>query len=157
MPEGLSALGDWWVTLARDLVGPAYPFVSAAHILSLALLVGSITVLDLRLLGAFRASPLAQMAPPLASVAGFGLCCAIVTGVLLFSMQPAHYLDNTAFLIKLALVVMGIANAGLLRMLPWWRQMPRKDPVPFRVRCAAAISLMTWVSAVLAGRWIAFL
>lgn len=156
MAEGLSALGDGWVALARDLVGPVYPFASAAHILSIALLVGSITVLDLRLLGMFRAAALGQLAPPLVRVAGIGLGCAIVTGVLLFSVQPAHYLANSAFLLKLGLIGLGVVNAGLLRRVLWRRHMPWVDPVPSRVRVAATISLTTWGSAVLAGRWIAF-
>jgi hypothetical protein len=157
MPDWLSAVVDRWVAVVPDLVGPAYPFVSAAHILSLALLVGSITVLDLRLLGAFRAAALGQIAPPLVRVAGVGLGGAIVTGVLLFSMQPAHYLANSAFLIKLALVVLGIVNAVLLRMMTRPSRMLWEDPVPLWVRFVAAVSLLTWVSAVLAGRWIAFL
>jgi hypothetical protein len=157
MPESLSALVDWWVAAAPRLVGPVYPFVSAAHILSLALLVGAITVLDLRLLGAFRATPVAHLAGPLTRVAGWGLVFAVLTGFLLFSVQPGHYLGNTAFLAKLALVTIGILNV-------WWVHGPaarlpplRDGPVPGRLRLAAAVSLSVWFCAVLAGRWIAFL
>ncbi len=55
-----------------------YPFVNAGHILSLAVLVGSIATLDLRVLGLFRSIPLAHMAPPLSRMAVIGLSCTIV-------------------------------------------------------------------------------
>lgn len=157
MPDWLSAVVDRWVAVVPDLVGPAYPFVSAAHILSLALLVGSITVLDLRLLGAFRATPAISLAGPLVRMAGWGLAFALLTGFLLFSVQPGHYLANPAFLVKLALVGIGLLNAWLLGRLSRRPAALRIEPFPVAIRVSAGISLSVWVAAILAGRWIAFL
>jgi hypothetical protein len=157
MPELLSALVDWWVAAAPRAIGPVYPIVSAAHILSLALLVGAVATLDFRLLGAFPGTPVAHLAEPLTRVAGGGLMLAVLTGFLLFSVQPGHYLGNAAFLAKMAILAVGVLNVWFVRALPRRLQQLRGQPVPARLRAAAAISLVVWGSAVLAGRWIAFL
>lgn len=157
MLDLLSAVVDRWIAVAPDLVGPAYPFVSAAHILSLALLVGSIAVLDLRLLGAFRTTPAAGLAGPLVRVAGWGLAFALLTGLLLFSVQPGHYLANPAFLLKLALVTIGILNAWVLGRLTRRPRALQGEAFPVAIRVSAGVSLSVWVAAIVAGRWIAFL
>lgn len=157
MPEPLSALVDWWVAAAPRVVGPAYPWVSAGHILSLGLLVGSIATLDLRLLGLFRNVPLAPLARPLTRVAGTGLVLALLTGFLLFSVQPLHYLPNPAFQAKIALVSIGLVNVALVRRCHGWREALAGAPASARLRVAAGVSLATWAGAVFAGRWIAFL
>jgi hypothetical protein len=157
MPELLSAPIEWWLASAPRLLSPVYPWLNAGHILSLALLVGGIAALDLRLLGAFRDIPAAHLARPAVRIAGWGLAFALATGALLFSVQPAHYLANPAFLAKLALVSVGMVNAVALRRLPGWRAVLGGGPVPVTVKLAALVSLASWVAAVFAGRWIAYL
>lgn len=143
--------------LAVGLRTPAlYPFVNAGHILSLALLVGSIATLDLRMLGLFRSAPLPALAPPLSRMAAVGAALALVTGFLLFSVKPVGYWENTMFPVKLILVAAGLLNAGLVHASPHWRAVLAGGPVPARLKVSAALSLAIWVSAVLAGRWIAF-
>lgn len=146
-----------WLAPLADLIGPVYPWLNGLHVLSIGLLVGAITVLDLRLLGGFRTVAVSQLAGPTVRVAANGLAAAVLTGSLLFSVQPAHYLANTAFLTKLAIITIGLINLALLRLLPGWQQALRDEPVPGGVRIMAGVSLLTWVSAVFAGRWIAFL
>lgn len=158
MPEALPAPLAWLLAVAPGLVGPVYPLVSAAHILSIALLVGPIVALDLRLLGVFRAVPLRHLALPLSRVATAGLAGALVTGTLLFSVQPAEYLGNRAFLLKLALIAIGLFNALVLRRLPAWGRVDEPGRAAVGpVQASALVSLLVWVAAVLSGRWIAFL
>jgi hypothetical protein len=153
-----------WETLAAWPVAEAlrrsailYPLVNAGHILGIGLLLGTIATLDLRLLGAFRAVPLAQIGPMLARVAGAGLVLTAVTGLLLFSTRPAAYAENPAFLAKLGLIGLGVANVALLRGSGGWRAALAGTAPSAGVRAAAAVSLASWVGAVLAGRWIGFL
>ncbi|WP_152204907.1 hypothetical protein [Marinobacter changyiensis] len=96
-------------------------------------------------------------AVPSIQVAASGLASAILTGLLLFSVQAAHYLANPAFLVKLTIVAAGVLNTILLRLSPGWQVALDDRPVPGRVKAAAAISLVAWVAAVFAGRWIGFL
>jgi hypothetical protein len=136
--------------------GTAYLFVNAAHILGIGLLVGAIVPLDLRLLGFFRAVPLAAIGPFLRRSAAVGLALALTTGFWLFSVKPAEYLANEAFLWKLGLLTFAIANIGL-QHAGGFRRAVADDAVTGAIRARAAVSVALWLGALLAGRWIGFL
>ncbi|MDJ0389105.1 DUF2214 domain-containing protein [Roseomonas sp. E05] len=157
MEGWLQLLSDWPVAVALRRSAVLYPLVNAAHILSFGVVLGAIVTLDLRLLGLFRRHALAALGPPLSCVAGMALAGAALTGFLLFSTRPAAYVENPAFLAKLALVALGLLNALALRAGRSWRTALEGGPVPNRVRLAALVSLLVWPGAVLAGRWIGFL
>ncbi|WP_338661923.1 DUF2214 domain-containing protein [Pararoseomonas sp. SCSIO 73927] len=154
--EPLAALSEWSVAAAMRRSEVLYPLVNAAHILGVGLLLGAIAALDLRVLGAFRAVPLALFGPPLVRVAASGVALALGTGFLLFSVRPAEYAANPAFLLKLCLVALGLLNVLALRLGAGWRRALAGGPVGAPVRAAAVLSLLLWTGAVLAGRWIAF-
>ncbi|TCH98363.1 DUF2214 domain-containing protein [Roseococcus sp. SYP-B2431] len=153
----LDAIAAW--PLAAALRGSAviYVLINAMHIAAVGLLLGSIVTLDLRLLGLFRSYPIAHLAPPLVRVATAGLLVAAITGLLLFSTRPATYAANPAFLAKLALIVVGLLNVAFLRLRPRWMEDRDGQRAAVSVRAAAAVSLIVWLGAVLAGRWIGFL
>lgn len=156
----LQGVAEWLAEVLEPLAGlvaPVYPWVSAGHILALALLLGSVIILDLRLLGFFRRLSLMDLAPVLVRLAGSGLAAAMVTGLLLFSVQPAHYLENTAFLVKLGLLAVGLANIGWIHRQRSWRRIRAGQGVSTGVRVSALLSVLVWIAMVLAGRWIAFL
>lgn len=153
MLEWLSALPP--ATLLRQS-DTAYVLVNAAHIAAIGLLFGSIAALDLRLLGAARQAPLAAMAPYLAKLAATGVGLALVSGVWLFSVQSAEYISNPAFLIKLLIVGLAITNALWLHAGPYWRAVLAEHSIPGAARAHAAASLVLWLSAIVAGRWIGF-
>lgn len=135
----------------------AYPMVSAAHILGIGLLLGAILPLDLRLLGAFSATPLAVVGPFLSRVAGAGLAVAAVTGGLLFLAKPAEYLENPAFLAKIALIGLAVLNLALVHLGAGWRRAAAGGPVSPGLRAGAGASALLWLSTLTAGRWIGFL
>lgn len=156
MPEPLLALWRAWVALAPELVGPVYPLLSAAHILALALLLGTILALDLRLLGLSRAQPLQAWSAWLARLSAAGFAGALATGFLLFSVQPAHYAANQAFRLKLLLIALAAANGVWARRSSGWRAIERGAEPTSALRIAAAASLLLWVGVLVAGRYIAF-
>ncbi|KUL96223.1 membrane protein [Bosea sp. WAO] len=136
--------------------GTAYLFVNAAHILGIGLLVGAILPLDLRLLGCFRAVPLAVIGAFLTRAAAVGLALALSTGFWLFTVKPAEYLANEAFLWKLGLLAFAITNIGLQHGGGFRAAMARGE-VSGAIRLRAAISVTLWLGTLLAGRWIGFL
>ncbi len=142
--------------LLRDSA-TAYILVNAAHIFSIGLLVGSIATLDLRLLGFFRAYPIQSFGGLLSRMAATGVVCAVVTGALLFSTRPTAYLDNPAFLMKVALLGGGVVNAVILHRGWHWARALATGEVHMAGKVSAVVSLVTWAGAVLAGRWIGFL
>jgi hypothetical protein len=134
-----------------------YPVVNALHILGLAALFGAILALDLRLLGVARSIPAQPLARYLPRVAAAGLGAAVLSGLVLFTVQPADYIGNRAFLLKVALVGIGALHAVSVHRSGAWRRFAAGGgAVVKRLRLSAALSLATWVAAILAGRFIAF-
>jgi len=128
-----------------------YPAVNALHLLGVALLVGAIVPMDLRLIGAWRADmPLASVLRLLRPVAAAGAGLAILAGVLLFAVQARDYTGQPLFAVKMALVAAGLAHAlawgGALAAAPRRRQ-----------RLAGAFSLTAWVAALGCGRMLGYL
>lgn len=134
-----------------------YMAVNAAHILSIALLIGAILPLDLRLMGLFGSAPLAIIGPFLSRVAAVGVVGALITGFALFSVRPIEYAGNPAFLAKLGLLVLGILNAALVHAQAAWRLALSGKAPTSGLRFQAGISAVVWISALLAGRWIGFI
>ena len=153
----LEWLGGLPFALLLQRSGTLYLLVNAAHIAAIGLLVGTIVSLDLRMLGAFRAVPLAVLAPFLSRMATGGLALAILTGVLLFSVRPVEYAENPAFLAKLVLVALGVLNALWLHAGRHWRGVLSGQQVHAVARLHALASLLLWPGAIVAGRWIGFL
>ncbi|MCZ8334200.1 MAG: DUF2214 domain-containing protein [Rhodobacteraceae bacterium] len=137
--------------------GTAYLLVNATHILGLALLIGSILPLDLRLAGAFRRTPLPVIAPLLRGTALVGLTLAVLTGFALFTANPTEYAGNPAFRIKLALLAAALVNAALVTRGQAWAQVLSGASSPPALRLMAMLSALLWLGVLLAGRWIGFL
>lgn len=147
-------------TFARALGNSvwAYPLVNAGHILGVALLVGSIVPLDLRLLSAWRYQPLAPLWEVLTRTAAIGLMLAVVFGGLLFATRATEYAASPFFLAKMGVVLAGAVNALALRVA-----FPREaiegkagTALPARVRFAAALSLIAWLAALTLGRLVGY-
>lgn len=136
-----------------------YPLVNAAHILGVALLVGSIVPLDLRLLGVWRSVPLTPLWGVLTRTAGAGLILAMIFGALLFITRASEYTASNLFISKMAVVALGTANALALRVLPQTQVSEitsTKGNPPARLRLAGGISLVTWLTALTLGRLIGY-
>ena len=137
----------------------SYPLVNAAHIFGVALLVGSIVPLDLRLLGAWRSVPLAPLWAVLTRTASVGLVLAIIFGALLFITRATEYAASNLFIAKMFLVLLGTANALMLRIpsqpQPSEITSPQWKP-PVRLQVVAGISLSIWLAALTLGRLIGY-
>lgn len=137
--------------------GTAYLLVNASHVLGIALLIGSILPLDLRLAGAFPRTPLPAIAPMLRLMALTGLSLAVITGFALFTANPGEYVTNPAFRIKLLLLALAVLNAALVTRSTAWAQVLSGASPPPALRLMAVLSAILWLSTLLAGRWIGFL
>ncbi len=128
-----------------------YPAVNAAHVLGIALLVGAIAPLDLRLMGAWPRQPLAPLAAVLRPVAAVGAALALTTGTLLFLVAARDYAALPLFQAKLALILLALANAAL-------HAGPRLERLaPGRARTAGAASLTLWLAVLVSGRLVGYL
>lgn len=156
LTEWLQALQDWEVSsyIRRSIY--VYPLLNACHIFALTLLVGGILPADLRMLGLFRSVAITPFVRLMTAIAATGLVFAVVTGFLLFCVQPREYAFNPAFLTKVSLVAVGAMLALAVRFSASWRSFLKTGEVG-GLRVVALLSLAIWLSALIAGRWIAFL
>src|SRR5690606_18769701 len=88
-----SALGN----ALRDAGVWTYGLLNLGHVLGLSLLIGSVVLLDLRLLGAWRTAPLAAIARPTVPLAGAGFVLAVLSGISMISVNATEY-DGNPFL-----------------------------------------------------------
>ncbi len=144
--------------LARTLkAGPwLYPLVNLAHVFGIALLVGAIAVLDLRLMGLWPGVPVAALARATVPVAGAGLALALATGPALFAVKATEYVANPFLWAKFGAVAVGIANLAALHGSAAWRGGGGTGLGRRRLAFAGGVSLAAWFIAVSAGRMIAY-
>jgi hypothetical protein len=132
----------------------AYPSLEVAHILGIALMLGSVFLVDLKILGLFKRPTDLISAQALSHFAlmwtllGFSIIG--MSGSLMLFARLSDLLGNPAFLWKIALISCGLGNAILLHS----RQgLGRAD---FGSKLQAALSILIWVGTVACGRWIAY-
>lgn len=131
---------------ARDPL--AYPVANVLHVLGLALLLGPVLLMDLRVLGAFPALPKAPFVAALRPFAVAGLLLLLPSGAVLFAADAASLAQSGAFRLKLILVGLGLANALLFTVA---------GALSGRAAGAMALaSLLIWTAAAIVGRWIAY-
>lgn len=139
--------------------GSAFPALEAVHVIGIALVFGTIAVVDLRLLGVAShrrsALRLIQELLPYTWVA-FAAC--VITGALMFVANATTYAQNSVFLWKMGLLLlaglnMGIFHLGAFRRIDEW---DTRLPPPGQARVAGFSSLALWAGVICLGRWIAF-
>lgn len=136
----------------------AYPAANVGHVVALTLFAGAVAVMDLRLLGAFSATPAAAIVRPARAAAMLGLLLMAASGFVLFAAEASHVAMNPVFQVKAGLIALGVLNA-LVIAGPAVAKMDGAGPdagVPARARFAAGLSLAIWIAVAASGRLIAY-
>jgi hypothetical protein len=136
-----------------------YGVVNLVHILGVACLFGSVLVLDLRLIGAWRHIPLQAIAEPTVPIAALGFAIAAGSGVCLLATKATEYVGNPFLYVKFPAIALGALNVVVLTRLPAWKAKKIRE-LSSRERsqlaAAGAISLVCWLTAITAGRMIGY-
>jgi len=129
-----------------------FPMIQSVHIIGLTILVGTICLVDLRLLGVgMRRQDVGNLVSSLAPWTSGGLLTVLVTGPLLFGSDLPRYLNNPAFVLKMLLLATALAGHFTFHRIA----LCGTKVTPARQKVAAVFSLILWSSVVLAGRAIA--
>lgn len=149
-------------TLLSRSVGAALwvvPFVQSLHILAIAAVMASAWILSFRLMGlAGRAQTIAQTYARLAPWIWRALAVLLLTGIVLIIGEPARQLTNSAFFIKMALLIAAVLLTGWLQLalrrnaVAW----DRPQGPPLAAKALAVLQLSQWLAIAVAGRWIAY-
>lgn len=128
----------------------AYPALEVAHVLGIALLVGNLAALELRVWGVARELAVAALARLSLGLALAGFALVATTGLLMFATQPAELLANRAFTLKMGLVMLAGCNAA------WFHGRGGLQRLDGMARAQTAVSLGLWIGVMICGRWIAY-
>lgn len=147
-----------WGTAIRDSLW-LFPVIEIVHIFGIIALVGSTSILDLRLMGlTFRDEPVSKLARRFLPWTWFGLVVQVSTGFLMFASEALKMYGNWAFIMKMILIGVAGVNAFVFHSLAYqsvdkWDN----DPVaPVSARIAGSVSILLWFGIVALGRWIAY-
>jgi hypothetical protein len=157
-PAWAAALEASWLGVLMRQSPNAYPVANLVHLLGLVLLVGPISLFDLRVLGfgsgQVSAAAASRMLTPFA-LAGLALLAA--SGVLMFAADARALSASGALIWKLSLAALALVNALLFRKL-WNERLPDWDASPARLGQFQAIgSIALWLTIATLGRMIAYL
>jgi len=157
----LQAYAAWINTTWLHFFAVNYKWVWATmetlHFLGLGVMVGTIGVLDLRLLGFAKGLPIRavqQLIPW--GVAAFLLNT--VTGVVFLAGAPYQYLYNFAFQMKVLFMLAAGLNVFIFYMGTWQRAkaIGAGQPAPWAAKIAGAVSLFLWIGVMYWGRMLTF-
>jgi hypothetical protein len=131
-----------------------FPVVEVFHLFGLTLLLGTLTITDLRILGlGMRRQSIAEVASQLAPWTIWGAVVTIASGILLFLSEAMKCYANAAFPWKMWMLLAGVL-LYLFVQLPITRKNSRTNPA--LLRAVAVLSLLFWYGVAVAGRAIAF-
>ncbi len=136
-----------------------FPTIETLHVLTIVLVVGSIMVVDLRLINvASRVRPVSELMNEVLPFTWIAFVFAAITGSLLFTSAAVKYAANWPFRAKMLLLIaaginMAIFHLGSYRKVALW---DRASITPTGARIAGFVSLAIWVTVVGCGRWIGF-
>ena len=141
----LMLISKWWWAFMMDL-----------HFIGLALLIGTVGILNLRVLGFAKPLPIAPLHRLMPwAMAGFGMNT--LTGILAFIGMPSYYTFDVAFWLKmLALLLLGL-NVAAFYLTEAFHSVEHLGPgedAPPLAKFMAASSLVLWFAVIPLGRYI---
>ena len=127
-----------------------FPLISSFHLLGLALLLGTILIVDVGLLGVgMRRQPVSRIATQLKPLTWTGLAAMLITGPMLLSGEAIRMYCNWIFWIKLGFIALAIAFYCTVRR---HAIADGSSLSPIKARSVGLVSLSLWVCAVLAAK-----
>lgn len=128
-----------------------YPLANVAHVLAVLVFFAAVAVMDFRLLGWLKGEPAHQVVARWRRVAIAAFALIVASGSVLFVPEATAVAQNSAFLVKLALIAIGLVNVLVVT-----RAMRGGETVPAVARLGAAVSLLLWLMTAACGRFIAY-
>jgi hypothetical protein len=131
----------------------AFPVAECVHILGFALSLGTVALVDLRLLGlGMRNQSSAQLLKDTTPWTLIGLAIMLISGPVIFSSNPVYYVSNGAFQIKMVCLLLAIVFNYTIHF-----KVATSNAPAIVGKLVGAVSLALWVSVVAGGIFIAFI
>jgi len=136
-----------------------FPWIESVHVLAIVLVVGTISIVDLRLIGvASLDRAVSRLMRDVLPYTWGAFVVAAISGLLLFTSNAVTYAHNFFFLGKMILLALAGFNMAIFHMtgirgIEHWGV---AQQTPLAAKTAGAVSLLVWVSVIVFGRWIGF-
>jgi hypothetical protein len=134
-----------------------WPLLEIVHFIGLTLLLGSLLIIDLHLAGWVRKTDVTAV-HALVPWSILGFLMNLLSGALFLIGDPARYWENTAFRLKMGLIV--IAGLNAIWFFRWVRPLMERrykhGDSPASAKTAAIVSLFGWLGVLLLGRLIPY-
>ena len=135
----------------------AYPIAETIHLWGIALLFGSIALVDLRLLGLGRRMPIVLLAHYAVPWTLLGFLVAALSGLAMFTAHAAEFIVQPVFMLKMGLILAGGINAAVLHTGPLRDLASDDHHATARMKLAGGLSLAFWLGVIACGRMLAYL
>jgi len=136
-----------------------WPAAETVHFIGLAMLIGVIALMDLRLLGLAKRLPFAPLHRLLPwAIAGFVLC--LMTGTVFFAGEPFQYIHNSVFWFKILFIALAGTNVLVFYVTGIFHEVEKLGPgddAPRAAKLIAVVSLFLWIGVMYLGRMLPFL
>ncbi len=130
----------------------AFPLTECFHITAFALSIGTIMLVDLKMLGlAMKRQTSGQLTRDTGLWTFAGLVIVILSGLLIFSSDPIHYINNSMFKLKVLMLTLAIIYNYTIH-----RKVALSNATGGMAKAVGVVSVLMWTSVVFGGLWIAF-
>ena len=139
--------------------GWMFPAIESVHIVAVTLVVGSIWIVDLRLLGiTSRKRPVTALTTEILPWTWGFYAVGFVTGFLMFLSKPVSYYHDNYFWYLLLFNVIAAINMLVFHIFAYhsvhlW---DRDVPTIVGAKIAGILSILLWAAVVFCGRWIGY-
>ncbi|WP_226016503.1 DUF6644 family protein [Novosphingobium sp. FKTRR1] len=136
-----------------------FPMLESVHVLMIAVVVGTIAIVDLRLLGvASHRRGARQLTIDMLPFTWVAFVVALITGSLLFVSNATGYYESLPFRFKLLTILLAGINMAVFHVTAYRKVGEWDDQVrtPRAARIAGFASLTLWMLIVFLGRWIGY-
>ena len=128
----------------------AYPALEMVHISGIALLLGNLVLLELRVFGLGAGLAVKELARLSLGLALTGFAMAAASGLLMFASRAVELLGNRIFTLKMLLLLAAACNAA------WFHGRGSLDKLDAFARMQMVVSTLIWLAVLACGRWIAY-
>jgi len=148
-PPAIAISGSSWL----------FPGIECVHVIAITLVVGSITMVDLRLLDInLRDRPVGELFAEVLPWTWASFAVAVCSGAMLFSSNAVKYWGTVPFRAKMLLLALAglnmmVFHATIYRSVDVWGRRPQTPRV---AKFSGGVSLALWIGVVTLGRWIGF-
>ncbi|HET9903570.1 MAG TPA: hypothetical protein VFQ27_07720 [Xanthobacteraceae bacterium] len=135
-----------------------YPLANILHVAFVMIFAGALAAMDVRLMGGFAGSSVADVLRGGRKVAVEAFGGILVTGAILFSAEASHLALNPVFQTKMLLIGLAFLNILVfeLAFARRVREHAPRMPMPMVARASGFASLATWLAVAVCGRSIAY-